>query len=79
MVGGSFSALPGGLQRIEGPKIGRGCFGGTGRIQTDRLAHCRCPLSFVVADPGALGFKGYDNGGEPIGLRHNGAWHQYHC
>jgi len=79
MVGGSFSALPGGLQRIESPKIGRGGFGGTGRLQTDRSTCRRTPLSVIVADSGACEVKRYFSGGEPTGIRHHGAWHQYHC
>ena len=79
MVGGSISALPGGLQRIESPKIGRGGFRGAGRLQTDR-SHCRrTPLSFIITDPGAFEFKRNVSGGEPSGIRHDGARHQYHC
>ena len=79
MVGRSLSALPGGLQRIESPEFGRGSFNGTGRLQTDHSVHRRAPFSIIVTDSGALEFKLYVSGGEPTGIRRDGAWHQYHC
>ena len=79
MVGSSIQALPGGLQRIESPKNGRGSFGGAGWLPTDRSSFRRTPLYFIVTDPGALEFKGHCGGGESTGLRLDGARHQYHC
>ncbi len=78
MVGSSFSALPGGLQRIESPEVGWGGFSGTGRLQTDHPYYRRRPSSDIGSHPGALEFKRYGGGGQSTGLPLDGAWHQHH-